>query len=69
MLESGQLIQWRKHPNTLFVKGVDKARIVWDAKKKIIFTRHRNEITEQEVWKIFASTFNILYREINKNKI
>jgi len=64
MLESGQLIQWRKHPNTFFVKGVDKARIVWDDKKKIIFTRYRSTITEQDVWKIFASTFNTILKSI-----
>jgi hypothetical protein len=46
MIESGQLIQWRKHPNTFFVKGVDKARIVWDDKKKLIFTRYKNTITQ-----------------------
>ena len=39
MLETEQLIQWRKHPNTFFVRGVDKARIVFDPKKRIIFTR------------------------------
>ena len=64
MLESGQLIQWRKHPNTFFVEGVDKARIVWDNKKKIIFTRYRNTITEQKVWKLFASAFNKILKEI-----
>ena len=64
MLESGQLIQWRKHPNTFFIEGVDKARIVWDNKKKIIFTRYRNTITEQEVWKLFASAFNKILKEI-----
>lgn len=64
MLESGQLIQWRKHPNTFFVKGVDKARIVWDDKKKIIFTRYKNTITEQDIWKIFATTFNTLLKDI-----
>lgn len=66
MLESGQLIQWRKHPNTFFVKGVDRARIVWDNKKKLIFTRYKNLITEQDVWKIFATTFNALLKEIQK---
>ncbi|MDO4641708.1 MAG: zincin-like metallopeptidase domain-containing protein [Neisseria sp.] len=31
LLESGELIQWRKYPNRFFVSGVDKARIVWHA--------------------------------------
>lgn len=64
MIESGQLIQWRKHPNTFFVKGVDKARIVWDDKKKLIFTRYKESITDQYVWKIFATTFNTLLKGI-----
>lgn len=64
MIESGKLIQWRKHPNTFFVNGVDKARIVWDDKNKTIFTRYRSEITKQEVWKLFASTFNEILKEI-----
>ncbi|MCQ9326913.1 hypothetical protein [Neisseria dentiae] len=29
MLESGEISQWRKYPNRFFVKGVDKARIIW----------------------------------------
>ena len=64
MLETEQLIQWRKYPNTFFVKGVDKARIVWDAKKRIIFTRYRNAITEQEVWKLFVSAFNKILKQL-----
>jgi hypothetical protein len=64
MLENGQLIQWRKHPFTFFVKGVDKARICWDDKKKLIFTRYKNAITNKDVWKIFATTFNTLLKQI-----
>lgn len=64
MLETEQLTQWRKHPNTFFVKGVDKARIVFDPKKRIIFTRYRNSITEQEVWKLFASAFNTILKQL-----
>ncbi len=66
MLETRHLIQWRKHPNTFFVKGVDKARIVWDDKKRIIFTRYRGTITEQEVWKIFTSTFNTILKSLQE---
>lgn len=68
MIESGQLLQWQKHPNTFFIKGVDKARIVWDNKKRIIFTRYKDTITEQDVWKIFASTFNKILKELQDNK-
>ena len=38
LVANGILTQWRKHPNTFFVEGVDKARIVWDDKKKIVIT-------------------------------
>jgi len=64
MLKSGELIQWRKHPNTFFVNGVDKARIVWDAKKRIIFTRYKSAITEQDVWKLFAAAFNKILKQL-----
>ena len=67
MIETGQLIQWRKHPNTFFVEGVDKARIVWDSKKKIIFTRYRNSITEQSVWKLFVTAFNAILKQLQKD--
>ncbi len=68
MIDSGQLIQWRKHPDTFFVKGVDKARICWDDKKKLIFTRYKNTITDKDVWKIFASTFNTLLKQIQNEQ-
>jgi len=64
MLETGQLTQWRRHPNTFFVKGVDKARIVFDPKKRIIYTRYRASITEQDVWKLFASAFNTILKQL-----
>jgi len=64
MLETEQLRQWRKHPNTFFVKGVDKARIVFDPKKRIIFTRYRDSITEQDIWKLFVSAFNTILKQL-----
>ena len=64
MLESGQLIQWRKHPNTFFVKGADRARIVWDNKKKIIFTRYRTQVKDQAQWTLFKTAFNTLLTEL-----
>jgi hypothetical protein len=64
MLETEQLIQWRKHPNTFFVKGVDKARIIFDPKKRIIFTRYRDSITEQDVWKLFVTAFNAILKQL-----
>lgn len=68
MLESGQLIQWRRHPNTFFVKGVDKARIVWDNKKKLVFNRYKGSITDKDQWKIFAVTYNTIFKYLQDNK-
>lgn len=64
MLESGRLIQWRKHPSILFVEGVDKARIVWDTKNKVIAHRYSKTITDKAQWKIFSSTFNEILKSI-----
>ena len=64
MLESGKLTQWRKHPSIFFVKGVDKARIVWDAKNKVIAHRYSKAITDKGQWKTFASTFNKILKSI-----
>ena len=65
MIESGRLVQWRKHPNTFFVKGVSKARIGWDAKKKIVFTRYKDSITDQNIWTIFRNIYNELHTALN----
>ena len=65
MIENGRLNQWRKHPNTFFVNGVDKARIVWDGKKKLIAHRYSKTITDKDQWKIFAITFNELLNKLN----
>lgn len=66
MLESGQLTQWRKHPNTFFVKEVKKARIVW--KNENLYTRYKDSIIDKEQWKIFAKTFNAIAKSLNNAK-
>ena len=63
-LESKELIQWRKHPTTFFIDGVDKARIVWDKKKKIICHRYSRDITDKDQWKKFAQVFNELKKQL-----
>ena len=68
MINDETLIQWRKHPNTFFVVGVDKARIVWDNKKKIIFHRYSKTITDKDQWKLFAQTFNKILKAIQNCK-
>lgn len=61
MINDGILKQWRKHPNTFFVDGVDKARIVWDNKKKVFAHKYASKINDRKQWKLFAETYNILF--------
>lgn len=67
-IKTGELIQWRKYPNTFFVKGVDKARIVWDAKSKTVAYKFLSEIKVQEQRKKFAEIYNALYARLNNKK-
>ena len=67
MIESGELNQWRKHPNRFFVPNVDKARIIWDDKKKIISHQYSKSITDKDQWKLFAKTFNKLLKQLQNN--
>lgn len=60
LVESGDLIQWRKHPHTFFVPGVDKARIVWDEKRKVVCHKFVSAITVQEQRTKFVRTYNPL---------
>jgi len=64
MLASGQLIQWRMHPNTFFVKGVDRARIVWEPKKNLLMNRYRTEVKDQAQWTLFKNAYNTLLTEL-----
>lgn len=66
MIESGILIQWRKHPNTLFVNGVDKARVQYDKKKELIYHKYFKQIPDNEQRKIFAKVYNSLHKIINQ---
>ena len=63
-LENGDITQWRKYPNTFFVKGVDKARIVWDEKKQELSYKYLGSITDPDQRKIFAKTFNEMKKAI-----
>ena len=66
MIESGILIQWRKHPNTLFVNGVDKARVQYDKKKELIYHKYFKQIPNKEQRKEFAKVYNHLNKTINQ---
>lgn len=62
LVEDGTLNQWRKHPNTFFVNGVDKARIVWDMKQNKLAHRYLSYITDKEQYSKFAKLYNTLYK-------
>ena len=58
MVASGEIIQWRKHPQYFFVKGVDKGRFsVQDGR---VFGRHLSEITADQYPLFQAATSKIL---------
>jgi len=65
LVEKGELNQWRKHPNTFFVPDVDKARIVWDNKRKVVAHRYAHLITEQEQRTKFVRLYNVLNSVLN----
>jgi hypothetical protein len=65
LVESGDLIQWRKHPHIFFVPGVDKARIVWDEKRKVVAHKFVSAITVQEQRTKFVRIFNPLGAVLN----
>lgn len=65
-VENGELIQWRKHPTTFFVNGVDKARIVWDEQKKIVAHRYSSQLGDKEQRAKFAKIYNQLNASLNK---
>lgn len=58
-LADGTLKQWRKHPTTFFVVGVDKARIVVLDRKTLAY-RYLSSITDPDQRRRFARTFNDL---------
>lgn len=65
LVEDGVLVQWRKHPTTFFVAGVDRARIVWDVRKKVVAHRYADEITDTEQRKKFVRVYNSLNKDLN----
>jgi len=65
LVETGELIQWRKHPHTFFVPGVDKARIVWDEKRKVVAHKFVSAITVQDQRTKFVRIYNPLNALLN----
>lgn len=65
LVEKGELVQWRKHPHTFFVNGVEKARIMWDEKRKLVAHKYANQIPTQEQRSKFAKIYNSLNSVLN----
>lgn len=66
LIDNGTLKQWGKYPHIMFVEGVDKARMIWDGKKRMIMHKFVNSITDTEQRKKFARIYNSLNAAINK---
>ena len=66
LIDNGTLKQWGKYPHIMFVEGVDKARIIWDSKKKTVMHKFVSSITDTEQRKKFARVYNSLNASINK---
>jgi hypothetical protein len=65
LITGGELLQWRKYPNIFFVNGVNKARIIWDSKRKKVTHKFTNTLTDKEQRKKFAAIYNKLYLLLN----
>lgn len=68
LIENGTLKQWGKYPYIMFVDGVEKARIIWDDKKKVVMHKFANTLTDKEQRSKFAKVYNSLHASINQNK-
>jgi hypothetical protein len=66
MIDNGTLTQWRRHPHTMFVKGVDKARIIWDDKGQKIMYKYATDIPDKAQFAIFKQVVNDLHDGISK---
>lgn len=66
LVENGTLNQWRKYPNRFFVNGVDKARIIWDAKYKNVGWEYLRQIPNKEQFDKFREIYNTLYNQLKQ---
>lgn len=65
LIASGELVQWRKYPNIFFVAGVEKARIGWDERKKVVYHKFYGQIQDEKQRKTFANIYNTLNKQLN----
>lgn len=61
-IDAGELSQWRKHPHTFFVAGVEKARIVLLPDGRVAH-RYVRCIPDPEQRRVFARVYNAIHAE------
>ena len=66
LVNNGVLTQWRKYPNTFFVDGVEKARIVYVVKTKSLAYRYLKQVPNKEQHKKFAQVYNKINKILTK---
>ena len=66
LINDGTLKQWDRYPHIMFVEGVDKARIIWDDRKKVVMHKFVSSITDTEQRRKFARVYNSLNASINE---
>ncbi len=69
LLESGEISQWRKYPNRFFVKGVEKARIIWFEDKQEFGYSHIQGIPPEQrlLFKATYDKIRALHRQAQEN--
>ena len=65
LVKSGVLNQWRKHPTTFFVAGVEKGRIHWELKTGILSNKYYRVIPDAAQRKLFSEVYNGLKQQLN----
>ena len=65
LIDNGTIKQWSKYPHIFFVDGVEKARIIWEDKKKRVAHKFASQIRDREQYKKFANVYNTLAKKLN----
>ena len=68
MIETGELIQWKKYPNMFFVAGVYRARIIWNLKKLKLEYKYLNQIPNSDQIALFKVVAYKLRDSISQEK-
>lgn len=66
LLNAGVLTQWCRYPNRFFVKGVEKARIIYEDGG--VYSAYHKEIPNQEQYAIYRDVFNSLRKKMTQEE-